>query len=139
MGHEQHPPELRPAGVEGTEPGLAQPRGADDHDGVVRADPVRLGQGEHLGSFEASGAGEVDALDGGGHPERGGFKHAVQPAVVALGELPVDKHGQAFLEPQRVVVGMLALFEQAPGHAGQPERVQPIEGGVGQQRCSFQR
>jgi len=34
---------------------------------------VRLGQRQDLGTFEAAGAAEVDALDGGGDAQVGGF------------------------------------------------------------------
>jgi hypothetical protein len=98
---------------------------------------VGLGQGQQRGPLQAPGPAEVNALDGGGQPEPGRLEHALQAAVLALGELPVNQHAEALLEAQGVVVGMLALFDESPGHARQVKRVQAVQGGVGEHRSSF--
>ena len=58
------------------------------------------------------------------------FSVALEAAALALGELPVDEQPQALLEAQALVVGVLALLEQAPGHAGQAQGVEPVDGWV---------
>ncbi len=119
------------------EVGLAEPGGADDGHAVVGVDPVRLGEGEDLGAFEAALSAEVDVFDGGRAAQLGRLQDSFQFAVAAFGELAVDEHGEAFLEAERGVVGVLALFEETSHHAGEPEGVQPVDGGVGEHVGSF--
>src|SRR5436190_1895290 len=83
---------------------------------VVGVNPVRFGEGHDLGPFQATGPVEVDGFDGGREPQPGRFQHALEAAVGPFGELAVDEHGEAFLEPARCVVGVLALFEETADH-----------------------
>ena len=72
-----------------------------------------------------------------GNLSRAAFQHALQAPVGAFGELAVDEHGEAFLEAERRVVGVLALFEQAADHARQAQGAEPVNGGVVQHGGSF--
>ena len=91
-----------------------------------------LGEAQDLGAVQAAGVVEVDVLDGGRRAQPGCFQAAVHAPAGPFGELAVDEHGKALLEAQGVVVGMLALFGEPSGHAGQLQGVQALEGGVGQ-------
>ena len=72
---------------------------------------------------------EVDVFDGG-RASLAALRTRCRRRLRAFGELTVDEHGEAFLEAERRVVGVLALLEEAAGHARQPQRGEPVEGGV---------
>src|SRR6266705_1600450 len=109
---------------------LAGAGGPGDHDGAGLPGPVRGGEAEQLAAVQAAGAAEVDVLDGGGEAQPGGFEAAGDAAAGPVGQLAVDEQAESFLEAQPGVAGLGLLLGQAGGHGVQPQRLQPVDGGV---------
>lgn len=101
------------------EEGLADPGRADDGDVVVRADPAAFGQAQDDGTFQVALAAEVEVLDHGIGAQLGGLEVAGHPAVLALGQLPVDEQPEALLEAEAVVGRRVGLFGHTGGHGRQ--------------------
>ena len=80
------------------------------------AHPAALGQTEDLGPLQPSLAAEVDVFDDGVAAQLGRLQVARSAPVLAFGQLPVDEQPEAFLEAQRLVLGLVCLFGQARGH-----------------------
>jgi hypothetical protein len=58
------------------------------------------------------------------------FEAALQAAVTAGGKLAVQEQAKALLEAQAGAVGVLELFFEGRGHAGQAQGAQLVQGGV---------
>src|SRR3989304_2073785 len=92
------------------EVGLAGPRGADDQDVVVVADPVAAGQAQQERLGQSGGRPVVDVLDAGVQLEPGVAQADFQVATLAFRRLAVHQQGKAVREGQPVGLGLLHLL-----------------------------
>ena len=94
---------------------------------MVALDKASLGEAEELRAVEASPAAEVDVLDDGVGAKLGLFQVALESPVVPLGELSVDEQAEALLEGERLVLGSLALVDEAGGHCVELEGIEALD------------
>ena len=72
----------------------------------------------------------VDILDDGGVPEFGASQAGSETTVVALGDFTIDHEAESLVGRQGVDVRHIELLLIGPGHAGQAQGMEFIEGGV---------
>ena len=117
-------------------PTLADAGRADDEQVLVSLDPVAGDELVEQCLVEAARRLHVDILDDGVLAQAGEAQAADQPLVLALGGLAVDQQREPLLEGKRGDVGLSLLFLEGLRHAGEPERDEAVEGGMGQHRLS---
>lgn len=100
----------------------------------MRRHPLGVSQCEDDRSVQPARTAEVEVLDRRVDAELGRPEVPLQAAVVAVLGLPVDEHPQALLEGEGLVVGAFELLREGAGHAREVERVELLEGRVGEHR-----
>ena len=117
---------------------LPTPVGPFDDQVLRLLDPAPAGEALEQGAVEAACGAVVDILDDGLVAQPGIAQPRSQPAVVALGGLAVEQEAEPFGMGELGMARVGLELGEGSGHAGEPELLQLIEGGVGQQRPSPQ-
>ena len=108
------------------EPAFARAGLARDEKILMPRNPVA---GRELGEqrlVEPARRLRVEILDDGVLPEVSELQPCDEPLAFALGGLAVDKQAEPLLECEPVDVALIALLGECLGHAGEPERHQPV-------------
>ena len=106
-------------------------------DQVLRfLDPAPSGEALEQGAVEAACGAVVDILDDGLVTQPGVAQPRSQPTVVALGRLAVEQEAQPLGMGELGMARVRLEFDEGSGHPGEPQLLQLVEGGVGQQRAS---
>jgi hypothetical protein len=98
----------------------------------VALDPFAAGEAEEQAAIEPADGAVVDVLGRGLLPQACEPQPGGEALGVALQRLAVDQQGEPVLEGQFGGIGLAPLLLERPGHAGQAEFVQALEGGVAQ-------
>ena len=116
---------------EGTgEVGLARPGGTDEEHALTSADPLAVAEAKDQGAVHAAGLAEVQVLEGGLQMEASLTHEALVPPVGPIRLLPLEQESETILEGELLDVGQRLLFLEGGAHAGKPELVEELEGGV---------
>ena len=100
---------------------------------LVGVDPVAVGELLEQRAIEAARGAVIDILDDGLMAQPGIAQPGEQALVAAIADLAIEQQAEPFgMGERRGFAGCFELGEGL-GHAGKPELVQLIEGGMGEQ------
>ena len=118
-------------------PTFADTGRADDQQVLASFDPLAGDELLEQRLVEAARCLRVDVLDDSVLSQLCEAQAVHQPLVLALGRFAIDEQREPLLEGKRGDVGLSLLFVECARHAGQSERDEAAQCGMGQHRLSF--
>jgi hypothetical protein len=121
--------------AEGTsKPRFAHTRWAFDNQVLRDVDPVAVDELLEEGAVEAARRPVIDVLDRCLVTQAGEAQPGLEPAVLAFGHLAIEQQTEPFGMAELTGMGIGIELSEGARHAGQPEPVQLVKGGMRQQK-----